>query len=299
MTTQPRHAPGRHYQVRGHRLWVETEGDGPPLVLLAGLGPAGSHVIFHPFFTGLADTHRLVYVDLHGRGRSEQPTDLTDITFADDVADVAELIGALGLGPVHVYGFSYGGLLGQALALDHPHLLRSLIIANSLHSPEMWQANHENINAELAQQHPEVWDRITALRAQGLKSTDPRMSEQFAAAARLVRFYHPDNAGLLATEAGARNIELYPLFAGADVDFTVGGEITRIPDFRPRLKEITVPVMALAGRYDRALYPRLQRQFIEYAPQIRLEFLERSGSFSHVEEPDAVFALVRDFTDGK
>jgi proline iminopeptidase len=290
------HPPGRHYQVRGHRLWAETEGDGEPLVLLAGLGPAGSHVIFHPFFTGLAGTHRLVYVDLHGRGRSDQPADLTDITFADDVADAAELISELGLGPVHLYGFSYGGLLGQALALDHPELLRSLIIANSLHSPEMWQANHANINAELARQHPQAWDRITALRSQGLKSTDPEMAEQFAAAARLVRFYNPDNAKLLANEPGARNLELYPLFAGADVDFIIGGQIAQIPDFRPRLKRITVPVMVLAGRYDRALYPRLQRQFTEYAPQIRLEFLERSGSFSHVEEPGTVVALVREFT---
>ena len=54
--------------------------------------------------------------------------------------------------------------------------------------------------------------------------------------------------------------------------------------------------MVLAGRYDRALYPRLQRQFTEFDPRIRLEFLERSGSFSHVEEPEAVFALVREFT---
>ena len=52
----------------------------------------------------------------------------------------------------------------------------------------------------------------------------------------------------------------------------------------------------MAGRYDRALYPRLQRQFTESDPRIRLEFLERSGSFSHVEEPEAVFALVREFT---
>ena len=290
------HAPGRYYEIRGHRVWVETEGDGEPLLLLAGLGPAGSHVIFHPFFTGLAGSHRVIYVDLHGRGRSDRPADLAEITFADDVADVAGLIGELGLGPVHLYGFSYGGLLGQALVLDHPGALRSLIIANSLHSPEMWQANHANINAEMARQHPEVWDRITALRAQGLRSTDREMAAQFAAAARLVRFYNPDNAGLLASEPGARNLELYPLFAGADVDFIIGGEVARIPDFRPRLKEITVPVMVLAGRYDRALYPRLQRQFTEHAPQIRLEFLERSGSFSHVEEPDAVFALVREFT---
>lgn len=289
------HPAGRHFLVRGHRLWVETEGDGEPLMLLAGLGPAGSHVIFHPFFSGLAGTHRLIYVDLHGRGRSDRPADLASITFADDVADIAALIGELGLGPVHVYGFSYGGLLGQALALEHPELLRSLIIANSLHSPEMWQANHANINAELARQHPQVWDRITALRAQGRRSTDPELAAQFAAAARLVRFYNPGNAGLLASEPGARNVELYPLFVGADVDFIIGGEVARIPDFRPRLKEITMPVMVLAGRYDRALYPALQRQFTDYAPGIRLEFLERSGSFSHVEEPENVFALVRDF----
>jgi proline iminopeptidase len=294
--TPPVHPAGRHYQVRGHRLWVETEGDGPPLLLLAGLGPAGSHVIFHPFFAGMADSHRVIYVDLHGRGRSDRPADLTDITFADDVADIAELITSLSLGPVHVYGFSYGGLVGQALALDHPDLLQSLIIANSLHSAEMWQANHANINAELSRQHPDVWDTITALRGQGLKSTDPRLAAQFAVAARLVRFYNPDNADLLATEPGARNLELYPLFAGADVDFSVGGQVAAIPDFRPRLKEITIPVMVLAGRYDRALYPALQRQFTQYAPQIRLEFLERSGSFSHVEEPDAVFALIREFT---
>lgn len=275
---------------------METEGAGPPLLLLAGLGPAGSHVIFHPFFTGLADTHRLIYVDLHGRGRSDRPDDLTSITFADDVADVAELISTLALGPVHLYGFSYGGLLGQALALDHPELLRSLTIANSLHSPEMWQANHANINTELARQYPDVWDTITALRAQGVKSTDPELAAQFAVAARLVRFYNPDHAGLLADEPGARNLELYAVFAGADVDFIIGGQVARIPDFRPRLKEIPVPVMVLAGRYDRALYPALQRQFVQYAPQIRLEFLERSGSFSHVEEPEAVFALIRDFT---
>jgi proline iminopeptidase len=273
---------------------VETEGDGEPLLLLAGLGPAGSHVIFHPFFTGLADGFQVSYVDLYGRGRSDRPDDLTDITFAGDVADIAALLGEIG--PVHVYGFSYGGLLGQALALDHPELVRSLIIANSLHSPEMWQANHANINAELARQHPEVWHRISELRSAGMRSTDPEMAAEFAKAARLVRFYDPDNAARLANEPGARNTELYPVFAGADVDFIIGGEIPRIPDFRPRLKEISAPVMVLAGRYDRALYPSLQRQFTEFGPQIRLEFCERSGSFSHVEEPDAVFALVREFT---
>lgn len=290
-----RHAAGEHVTVRGHSLWVESEGDGEPLLLLAGLGPAGSHVIFHPFFSTLADTFHVMYVDLHGRGRSERPDDLGTITFAGDVQDVAELIDRLGLGPVHLYGFSYGGLIGQAIALEHPQLLRSLVLANTLHGPEMWQLNHANINRELANQHPEIWQQIMRGRSDGLFSTDEAMAEQFRVHAPLVRFYNPDNASLLATEPGARNAELYPLFCGRDVDFIIGRQVAEIPDFRPRLKEITVPTLVLAGRYDRALYPRLQYQFSEFAPQISVKILERSGSFSHVEEPEAVFALVRDF----
>jgi proline iminopeptidase len=69
------HAPGRHVEVRGHRLWVEIYGDGPPLLLLAGLGPAGSHVIFHPFFTGLARTHRASTSTCTGAdGQTRPPT---------------------------------------------------------------------------------------------------------------------------------------------------------------------------------------------------------------------------------
>jgi proline iminopeptidase len=44
------HPSGEHRLVRGHRLWVDTEGIGEPLLRLAGLGLAGSHVIFHPLF---------------------------------------------------------------------------------------------------------------------------------------------------------------------------------------------------------------------------------------------------------
>ena len=143
------------------------------------------------------------------------------------------MIERLDLGPVHLYGFSYGGMLGQALALDHPELVRSLVLANSLHSPEMWQLNHANINRELANQFPRVWERILELRTQGVRSTDPRLQQEFAAAARVVRFHNPDNAGLLATEPGARNIELYPLFCGDDVDFIIGGQVAGLPDFRP------------------------------------------------------------------
>jgi proline iminopeptidase len=251
--------------------------------------------VFHPQFSALADAFHVLYVDLYGRGRSQAPGDLDEISFDGDAEDVAALIGDLGSGPVHIYGFSYGGLLAQAVALEHPHLVRSLVLANTLHSPEMWQENHVNINREIAQQYPEVWDRVQELRGAGVPSTDPRMREQLAVATRLVRFYNPEKAALLPTEPGSRNLELYPVFCGADVDFIIGGEIPRIPDFRPRLKEIDAPMLVVAGRYDRALSPRYQRQFVQFAPTADFLMLERSGSFGHVEEPDVLFGALRDF----
>jgi proline-specific peptidase len=289
------HPPGMHYDVGRRRLWVEQEGQGEPILLLAGLGPAGSHLVFHPHFSQLAEDHRVIYVDLYGRGRSARPDDLSEITFQGDVQDVAELIDLLQIGPVHVYGFSYGGLVAQALALDFPNHIRTLTLANTLHSPEMWQLNHANINREIANQFPETWSRIEALRRRGVVSTDPELQQEFAVHARLVRFYNPDNAKLLLTEPGSRNAELYPLFCGADVDFIIGGQVPAIPDFRPRLRELRVPLLVLAGRYDRALYPLLQQQFVEFAPSARFKILERSGSFGHIEEPETVFETLRQF----
>jgi proline iminopeptidase len=288
------HAPGRHVPVGDTRLWIEEEGAGEPVLLLAG-GPASSHVVFHPAFGTLAGTHRVIYLDYRCRGRSDPVDDPSTITFASDVADVAGLIRALGLGAVNVYGFSYGGMVAQALALDHPALVKRLVLANTLHSPEMWQRNHENINRELELQDPEVWDQILAFRAQGVPSTDPRVQQLYAVHSRLCRFYDPDNASKLPSEPGSKNAELYPVFAGEDVEFFIGGEVARLPDFRPRLRELGMPVLILAGRYDRALCPRYQLDFKRCAPQAEFRWMERSGTFSHIEEPETLMALLREF----
>jgi proline iminopeptidase len=285
------HAPGAFHDVRGKKLWVEQAGEGEALVLLAGLGPAGSHVIFHPHFDALHSEFRVIYVDLFGRGRSDRPEHLQDITFADDVLDIAYLIEQLCPEGAHIFGFSYGGLIALQLALNHPVWLKSLLLCNSLHGPDMWQKNHENINQVIRAQLPDIWSEITRLRRCGVVSTSPEMQTLFAKGSSVVRFYNPDNAVKLVTEPGARNIELYPVFCGEDVDFNIGGQLLGIPDFRPLLENITIPMRVLAGRFDRALYPLLQQDFAR--KNIRLLFLEKSGSFSFIEENEQVLNIIR------
>ncbi len=288
------HAPGAYVDVRGTRLWVESEGTGEPLLLLPG-GPASSHLTFHPWFSSLATHYRLLYLDYRGRGRSEWSGPREAITFAGDVEDIEALRIALGLERFSLYGFSYGGMVAAAYALAYPERVRRLILANTVHSPEMWQRNHENINREIANQYPEVWAEILSLRAVGVRSTDPRVQALYAVHGPLVRFYNPDNAAKLLNEPGARNAALYPVFVGDDVEFFIGGEVARLPDLRPRLAELRMPTLILAGRFDRALYPALQAEFQRYAPQARFVWMERSGTFAHIEEPDAVMALLREF----
>ena len=290
------HAPGTHVSIGDTRLWVEREGTGEPLLLLAG-GPASSHLTFHPTFSALSDSYEVLYVDYRGRGRSDPVTDYGTITFEGDVADIESLREALGLERLHIYGFSYGGMVAQAYALSYPHRVSSLVLANTVHSPEMWQRNHENINREIANQFPEVWDEILRLRATGVRSTAPEMQALYRVHAPLVRFYNPDNAAKLLSEPGSRNEELYAAFAGDDIEFTIGGEVARLPDFRPLLGDLGMPVLVVAGRYDRALYPAYQREFARYAPQAEFVMMERSGSFAHIEEPEALMALLRRFLE--
>jgi proline iminopeptidase len=289
------HPAGEHVTVGGRRLWVEREGSGPPLVFLGGFGPAGSHVVFHPHMSRLADQFHCVYVDLFGRGRSEHPADLREVTFESDVRDVLALLPLVADGPAHVYGFSYGGLVAQEVALRDPSSCASLTLANSLHGPHMWQRNHENLNRELENQYPQVWEQVVALRRKGVAATDDQLRPLLATVARVARFFDPDAAERVATEDGARNVELYPLFVGPDIDFVIGGQVAQIPDMRPRLPSLSVPLMVLAGRFDRALYPAMQHEFAQLVPHCAFHVLERSGGFAHVEEPDEVARLVRDF----
>src|SRR5271155_1774375 len=89
-----KHPSGSYAQVNGARLWYETEGQGEPLILIAG-GPGDSHAVFHPFFSRLADSRRVVYFDAFGVGKSSRARSKKEYSFARDVEDLEGLRKAL------------------------------------------------------------------------------------------------------------------------------------------------------------------------------------------------------------
>src|SRR5581483_6205318 len=91
-----KHPQGDFVVANGARLWYESEGQGEPVLLIAG-GPGYAHSYFHPFFSVLADTYRLIYFDAFGRGKSDRAKSTKEYSFDRDVEDIEALREALKL----------------------------------------------------------------------------------------------------------------------------------------------------------------------------------------------------------
>ena len=286
-----KHPPGDYVVVNDAKLWYESEGQGETLLLIAG-GPGTSHSYFHPYFSTLADSYRVIYFDAFGRGKSDRAKLPSDYTFERDVEDIEGLRKALGLGQINVLGHSYGGLVAQAYTLKYPNSIKRLILANTFFSGEMWQANNDSYNHEIRNQYPEVWEKIQQLRARGVRSSAKEHQEVYSTIpAGLLYFYDASNANKQVVEF---NPEVYYAIAGDDADFLIGGDIVKL-DFRAELKNLRMPVLILAGRFDRVALPRFSIEFSDYAPQAEFVMFEKSGHYPYIEETAKMFEVVRSF----
>jgi pimeloyl-ACP methyl ester carboxylesterase len=114
--------------ANGVNYWFEIHGKGEPLVLLhGGLFSTG---MFGPTLAKLAETHRVIGVDLHGHGRTalgaRGKIDLVEIG-----RDLAVVVEKLGLRQTDVMGYSFGGGAAMQLAFQHPELVRRLVVVSA------------------------------------------------------------------------------------------------------------------------------------------------------------------------
>jgi proline iminopeptidase len=287
--TEPK---GDYITVNGKRLWYRIEGRGAPLLLIPG-GPGASHTYLWPGFSILSRDFRIIYYDPYGRGQSDRAANLAEYTFERDVDEIEGLRLALRLDKISVYGQSYGAMVAQAYALKYPDSLSHLILASPFHSAEMWQrGNNDTWNLELQNHIPETWARLQEMRRAGHLSCEKEyMQAQDEIPMTQSYYYDPSNAERTALDI---NLEVYCQLAGPDADVTLGGDMASL-DFRPRLKEIKVPTLILAGRWDHLALPRFVFDYKELMPAARIEMFETSGHLQFIEEPVKHRLVVRDF----
>ncbi len=124
----------------------------------------------------------------------------------------------------------------------------------------------------------------------GLRSGAPEHQEIYdSVPLGLFYFYDASKAALLPMEPS--NNDVYYAIAGDDADFTIGGDIAKL-DFRTDLRKLTMPILVIAGRYDRISLPQYAVKYKTYAPQARFVMMEKSGHFAYIEEPEKMLSVL-------
>lgn len=125
---------GSYFQVNGLNMYYEIHGTGQPLVLLhGGLGSTG---MFGENFSQLAEGRQVIAADLQGHGRTadiDRP-----IRFELMAEDIAALLEHLGVGRADVMGYSLGGGVALRTAIQHPELVRKLVLVSTPFKRDAW-----------------------------------------------------------------------------------------------------------------------------------------------------------------
>jgi 3-oxoadipate enol-lactonase len=115
-----------HAKVRDVELYYEMAGRGPRLLYISGTG--GDLRLRPGVFEGpLPGRFEVLAYDQRGMGRSSKPD--VRYTMADYADDAAALMDAIGWDEALVIGVSFGGMVGQELALRHPSKVKRLVLA--------------------------------------------------------------------------------------------------------------------------------------------------------------------------
>jgi pimeloyl-ACP methyl ester carboxylesterase len=266
--------------VLGKRVrFVDTGGDGPPLLFLHGLGGLWQNWLLNiPYFMG---RFRVIAPDLPGFGGSEMPAGRISIQGFARVIDV--LCDQLGVDAPIVVGNSMGGFIGAELALAFPTRVRKLVLVSAagISIEHMWKEPIMALGRLMAIGTARVGVQQLPV------TTRPRLRR--AALQFVIRY--PERLSVpLASE----------LVVGAGKPGFVGG-LDAVLDysFRERLAEIEIPVLIVWGRND-ILIPvsdafEFERLIGDNAHAV---VFDDTGHLSMLERPSRFNALLDEFIAG-
>lgn len=110
----------------GLKLHFEDQGDGQPLLCLAGL--TRNMDDFEPVREYFSNKARIIRMDYRGRGRSDFAQDISTYSIVNEAQDVISLLDHLGIDKAAILGTSRGGLIAMSLAVTHKNRLSGVFL---------------------------------------------------------------------------------------------------------------------------------------------------------------------------
>jgi pimeloyl-ACP methyl ester carboxylesterase len=207
-TATPKPVKTGHAAVNGVNYYYAFYGTGEPLLLLHG--GLGQIEMFGPNLTKLAQSWQVIGVDLQGHGRTALGE--RELSLVDMGNDMAGVLKKLGYDKVDVLGYSMGGGVAFQFAVQHPEMVRRLVLVSTPFSQDGF--------------YPEMLPQqaaVGAAMAEQMKETP--MYKSYVAIAP-----HPEEFPKLLDQMGAYMRKPY--------------------DWSADVKKLTMPVMLIYGDSD-------------------------------------------------
>jgi 3-oxoadipate enol-lactonase len=260
-------------RANGQELFYEIHGDGPPLVLVMGIGYDSSLWTLQQVPV-LSTRFRVVILDNRDAGRSSRA--IHPYTVADMADDVAGLLDALDIDRTHLMGLSMGSMIGMEFALRHADRLDRLVLAGPGAAP-----------ARSAVDPIHIWNWVKGNDDGGEVFGGQQFTWLFSSAFLRNKQAVQETIALLASNPNPLTPEAYDRQAQAYVHF----------DALDRLSGISAPTLVIVGEQDLLTPPWVAREVANGIPGARFEIVTGAGS-SHVlplERPDDFNELVMTF----
>ncbi|MFV0374501.1 alpha/beta fold hydrolase [Microbacterium sp.] len=231
----------------GTRIYYETHGEGPPLLLVHGSG--GHHAAWWQQVAALRDRHTVVTLDLRGFGNSDDDDTFDSRHFPGDIVAVIE---AADLRGAVLLGQSIGAAAALKAALRVPDRVSGVILAHSLGGID----------------HPDITPLVKADRAEAekLPVIDRLLTAQFRADDPAKTF--------LFTQMGTFNTARMQ-------------DLRNLASDGPSIEDVAgIRLAFLAGQRDAVLSPATVTRAHELVPGSLLEVVPGAPHSMYWERPD-------------
>ncbi|WP_158578877.1 proline iminopeptidase-family hydrolase [Spongiactinospora rosea] len=251
--------------VPGGKVWYRrTGGGGVPLLLVHG-GPGYPSDLLFEAFEPLAGEREVIWYDQLGVGRSDPLDDVSLLTVDRFLDELGAVIEGLGLRRPHVYGHSWGAMLGLQYAAQRAPDWTSLVCANGVASVPRFQEELQGLMAGLP---GDVLDRTYGRELRG-ETDDP---DYWAAQEEYLRACVV-RTSTISLDAGRMSLLTFRTLIG-HADYHITGTL-KDWDIFPELGRIRVPTLVFGGEFD------------ECVPTHLADIAARIPDSEHITQPGA------------
>lgn len=269
---------GAHNEViNGVRLWYRVAGQsrGTPVVFLHGGPGQGSQTFARFAGPALERSHRMVYLDQRGSGRSEKHW-AKEYSLSLMVDDLEQLRRLWKVERIAVIGHSFGTILALEYASKYPQHVSHLVLSGTVVD---FPAILDLSCARLEKVDPKTYAEAVAKLPKGSQ----RRCHIFAAPRSFIEGnMYPDPSIMKLVNETDKTDGMY----NTGEIFGALAKQGMLEYSFNRAERLNMPVLAIAGGNDFQALVEPVRSFVASVPKAQLIVYEGRGHFMFVEEPE-------------